>query len=157
MTCEGETSLFSLFCLLGEIQGKSCFSEGDVKTLSGVLNRINPSSGSNPIDALLREQVCIRLSHLQRALSCLITAQECLSICAAANEPFRRVRRRLPPQAEDDLSIWLKLNADHPYMPDELIEEYAREYGVESEQIRVFLTNSRRKMEGGVRKRQKRA
>ena len=94
------------------------------------------------------------LQDLATLLQNLISAEEVFEVLAAANEPFKKTRRRLPPGAEAELTDWLKNNSKHPYMSDEGIEEFCERYeGVEEDQIRIFLTNARRKMSEGVRKR----
>lgn len=87
----------------------------------------------------------------------LLTAEEAFKVLMAANEPFKKTRRRLPPNAENDLTEWLKTNAKHPYMSETDVEEFCERYegAIEGDQIRIFLTNARRKMSEGVRKRSK--
>ena len=96
------------------------------------------------------------LQSLAIILKNLMSAEEAFKVLIAANEPFKRTRRRLPPSAETELTDWLKDNNKHPYMNDDEVEEFCERYeGIEGDQIRIFLTNSRRKMSEGVRKRAK--
>jgi hypothetical protein len=96
------------------------------------------------------------LQNLSTILTNLMSSEEAFKILIAANEPFKRTRRRLPPSAETELTEWLKRNAKLPYMNDEDVEEFCGRYeGIEGDQIRIFLTNARRKMSEGVRKRGK--
>lgn len=127
-----------------------------MKSISMSLSRI-PSTAAevSSLDASLSSAVAELLEKLYSALGAILSAQEVFKILSMANEPFKRTRRRLPPQAEDELAAWLKANETHPYMNDEVVQAHAEKFGVEGEQVRVFLTNSRRKMMGGVRKRRK--
>jgi hypothetical protein len=97
------------------------------------------------------------LEHLSQILNHLMVSEESFRVLSAANEPFKKTRRRLPPRAESELSDWLQAHSKHPYMTDEDIEEFCDRYdgSIESDQIRIFLTNARRKMSEGVRKRSK--
>lgn len=96
------------------------------------------------------------LQILATILRNLMSAEEAFKVLSAANEPFKKTRRRLPPSAEAELTEWLKENSKHPYMNDDDVEEFCEKYeGIEGDQIRIFLTNSRRKMSEGVRKRSK--
>ena len=94
------------------------------------------------------------LDYLQGLFRALLAAHDAYAALACSNEPFKKTRRRLPPQAEHELAAWLAANHKHPYMPDWKVEEAGRRFNVEEDQVRIFLTNSRRKMkEGGVRRR----
>lgn len=128
---------------------------------------IKMSTGKPPIQNYFKGDVSIIdraikliaikfLQSLAIILKNLMTAEEAFKVLIAANEPFKRTRRRLPPNAETELTDWLKDNNKHPYMNDDDVEEFCERYeGIEGDQIRIFLTNSRRKMSEGVRKRAK--
>lgn len=108
------------------------------------------------IDLAIKSIVKRYLQHLAQLFNTLMTAEETYKVLIAANEPFKKTRRRLPPRAEADLSDWLNKNSKHPYMSDEDIEDFCENYeGIEVDQVRIFLTNARRKMSEGVRKRTK--
>ena len=108
------------------------------------------------IDRAMKLIVIKFLQSLAIILKNLISAEEAFKVLIAANEPFKRTRRRLPPSAETELTDWLKDNNKHPYMNDDEVEDFCERYeGIEGDQIRIFLTNSRRKMSEGVRKRAK--
>lgn len=118
--------------------------------------RVNSKGEYYIIDRAFKAIVKKYLQHLARLFHSLMSAEETFKVLVAANEPFKRTRRRLPPRAEADLSNWLANNSKHPYMADEDIEEFCGNYeGIEMDQVRIFLTNGRRKMSEGVRKRSK--
>lgn len=108
------------------------------------------------IDQAMKKSILNLLTNLGTVLKNLISAEEAFKILIAANEPFKRTRRRLPPQAESELTQWLQDNRSHPYPTDNFIENFCDKFeGIEEDQVRIFLTNSRRKMTEGVRKRTK--
>ena len=151
-----ENHLYQLLIHLQLLFNANCLDAGALKTISLSLAKV--PAGEAPLSELdesLRAAVCELLEKLYGALNATLAAQEAFKILSAANEPFKRTRRRLPPQAEDELAAWLQAHEAHPYMNDELVGAFAERFGVEGEQVRVFLTNSRRKMMGGVRKRRK--
>lgn len=147
-TCTAQEASAQLQCLFDSPR----LDLASLKSLSAAMAR---ASSTLPADLRMRQQLAQDLEHLHAALSTILAAQEAFSILRIANEPFKRTRRRLPPQAEDELSGWLRAHEDHPYMSDELVRQFSEKFGVEGEQVRVFLTNSRRKMMGGVRKRRR--
>jgi hypothetical protein len=153
MNCLQDNHLYQLLTQLELLLNSNCLDSYAMKSLSLSLAKI-PAAAS-ALDHSLRKGVSELLEKLYGALSAVLTAQESFKILSIANEPFKRTRRRLPPQAEDELSEWLKKNVEFPYMAEEEIREFSEKFGVEGEQVRVFLTNSRRKMMGGVRKRHK--
>ena len=63
-------------------------------------------------------------------------------ILTAANRPFKRTRRRLPPQAEQELSAWLDDNRSIGYPTDDYIEDFVLYEGIEEDQVRIFWPNS---------------
>lgn len=106
------------------------------------------------VDFSIKNMTNSLLQQLYQHLQNLLTAEEAFRILVAANEPFKKTRRRLPPIAESELMKWLEENSDHPYMREEEVEKFCENYeGVENDQVRIFLTNARRKMSEGVRKR----
>ena len=155
--------LLNLISLLIQVSMSDMLPPSLVKQLSYELIRISPlvQSGSNCgvfiIDQAMRRTLLNLLTSLGGILRNLLAAEEVFKILIAANEPFKRTRRRLPPQAEQELAAWLDENRSHPYPTDEFIESFCANFeGIEEDQVRIFLTNSRRKMtEGGVRKRSK--
>lgn len=106
---------------------------------------------------MLHVLVTVLLGQLKWLQGCMIEwlqAEEAFRILSVANEPYKRTRRRLPPQAESELSRWLDENTQHPYMAEWQISSICQRYSVAADQVRVFLTNARRKItDGGVRKR----
>lgn len=109
------------------------------------------------IDSAIKSVAKKFLQNLATILQNLMTAEEAFKVLISANEPFRKTRRRLPPRAETELAQWLKENSRHPYMSEDDIEKFCERYdgAIEADQIRIFLTNARRKMSEGVRKRSK--
>ena len=96
------------------------------------------------------------LHHLAQIIQTLLNSEEVYKVLQTANEPFKKTRRRLPPRAQSQLNHWLAVNTAHPYMTEGEIEEFCGEYeGIEADQVRIFMTNARRKMSDGVRKRAK--
>lgn len=136
------------------------------KRLSYELIRITPfimseshgdqNYGKLKIDRVMKLTAVNLLGNLGNLLKKLFAAEETFKILIAANEQFKRTRRRLPPQAETDLSGWLLENRSHPYPTEEFIGQFCEKFeGIEEDQVRIFLTNARRKMTEGVRKRTK--
>lgn len=136
------------------------------KRLSYELIRVTPfimndshgdqSYGKAKIDHVMKRTVANLLKTLGNLLGKLFAAEETFKILIAANEQFKRTRRRLPPQAESDLAEWLLQNRAHPYPTEEFIGNFCEKFdGIEEDQVRIFLTNARRKMTEGVRKRSK--
>lgn len=130
------------------------------KKLSSNLTRINSfiaALGTEVafLNSMLNEFLISSLQSLYCLLQAVVETNETLKVLEAANESFKKTRRRLPPQAEAELANWLRNNSTSPYMSDELVDAYCDRFHVEGDQIRVFLTNSRRKMNEGVRKRRK--
>ena len=108
------------------------------------------------VDLVIKAVIKRILKHLTQIFQSLVIAEEAFKILATANEPFKKTRRRLPPSAEDELSNWLIKHSAHPYMTDSEISDFCNKYeGIEMDQVRIFLTNGRRKMSEGVRKRSK--
>ena len=131
------------------------------RRLSYELVKFNPSSAFGgddrflQIDSVLKLLAMKYLKELRSLLQLLLQAEEAFKVLEAANEPFKKTRRRLPPLAENELSEWLLANSKHPYMSEAEIESFCDKYGnqIEVDQVRIFLTNARRKMSEGVRKR----
>lgn len=131
------------------------------KRLSYELIKLNPSSigvadeAFPQIDLVIKDLVIKYLRDLRGLLQHLLQAEEAFKVLSAANEPFKKTRRRLPPLAENELSDWLSSNSKHPYMSESEIESFCDKYDnqIEVDQVRIFLTNARRKMSDGVRKR----
>lgn len=158
-----EHPLLPLMSLLIEISLSDKLDPVIVKRISYELIKM-PSGKSTScangqyyiIDCAIKAIVKRYLQHLARLLNALVSAEETFKVLVAANEPFKRTRRRLPPRAEADLTTWLAHHSKHPYMTEEDIEEFCGNYeGIEADQVRIFLTNARRKMSDGVRKRAK--
>ena len=158
-----EHPLLPLISLLIQVSMSDTLTTSLNKRLSYELIRVTPMLQGEllcenlMIDQAMKKTVLALLKNLGILLKNMLAAEEVFKILTAANEPFKRTRRRLPPQAEQELSTWLDENRSHPYPTDDYIEDFCAKYeGIEEDQVRIFLTNSRRKMtEGGVRKRTK--
>lgn len=150
--------LLPLISVLIEISMSETLDPTLVKRLSYELIKMAPGQYCNDfiIDRAIKSIARKFLQNLATILKSLMSAEEAFKVLIAANEPFKKTRRRLPPSAETELTEWLKNNSKRPYMDDEDIKEFCERYdGVEDDQIRIFLTNARRKMSEGVRKRNK--
>lgn len=152
--------LFSLLTILLEALSSTKLDYSRVKRISLELVRV-PSVSSRDckdewvlVDFTIKTMTRSLLSQLAQHLQNLLVAEEAFRILVAANEPFKKTRRRLPPVAESELINWLEANSKHPYMREEDVDKFCERYeGVENDQVRIFLTNARRRMSEGVRKR----
>lgn len=159
--------LLPLISILIQVSMQEFLQPALAKRLSYELVRVSPflmnnyyngdqNFGKSKIDAVMKRTVANLLGILGSLLKRLFAAEETFKILVAANEQFKRTRRRLPPQAETELSSWLLQNRAHPYPTEEFIGAFCEKFeGIEEDQVRIFLTNSRRKMTEGVRKRSK--
>lgn len=150
--------LLPLISVLIEISMSETLDPILVKRLSYELIKMAPGQYCNDIiiDRAIKSIARNFLQNLATILKSLMSAEEAFKVLIAANEPFKKTRRRLPPSAETELTEWLKNNSKRPYMDDEDINKFCERYeGIEDDQIRIFLTNARRKMSEGVRKRNK--
>ena len=157
--------LFPLFTLLTETFSSENLDYVLIKRISLELIRVpsvwtvdfHQNEYRRLVDLAFKSMTKNLLQQLGQILINLVEAEEAFKILSSANEPFKRTRRRLPPSAEHELSKWLADNSKHPYMKEEEIEDFCENFkGVEPDQVRIFLTNSRRRMSDGVRKRSKR-
>ena len=163
----GNHPLLPLISILLQVLMSESLRPSLAKRLSYELVKVSPmilfgskvvdqNQGKQKIDQVVKRTAATLLINFGALLKNLLSADEAFKVLIAANEPFKRTRRRLPPQAEKELADWLVANRSHPYPTDEFIDKFCAKFeGIEEDQVRIFLTNSRRKMTEGVRKRSK--
>lgn len=152
--------LFPLFTVLLESLSSEKLDHQLSKRISLELIRIRVDNLNDFqdkfIDSILKSATRNLLHQLGQNLQNLLTAEEAFRVLAAANEPFKRTRRRLPPIVENELTRWLTQNSKHPYMCEQEVTDFCERFeGIQRDQVRMFLTNARRRMSEGVRKRKK--